>query len=73
MKLPKSNLLYMLVERRMSTVNNGGGGIDVKAIASEKATQIVDSVKQNMTSSIQFVDDTLGVTEVSIISDSILF
>ena len=76
MKLPRSNNnnLCVIIHRGLSSngkngsVSSGGGvgdiGNGVKAIASEKATQIVDSVKQNMTSSVQFVDDTLGVTEV---------
>lgn len=76
MKLPRSNNnnLCVMIHRGLSSngkngsVSSGGGvgdiGNGVKAIASEKATQIVDSVKQNMTSSVQFVDDTLGVTEV---------
>ena len=63
MKLPKNNW-FVLVERRLSTNNVNGVESGVKAIATEKATQLVDSVKRNMTSSIQFVDDTLGVTEV---------
>lgn len=78
MKLPRNstnNNLCVLIHRGLSSNGKNGGGSSgvadigngVKAIASEKATQIVDSVKQNMTSSIQFVDDTLGVTEVSIL------
>lgn len=76
MKLPRTNNnnLCVLIHRGLSS--NGKNGSDssgavgdisngVKAIASEKVTQIVDSVKQNMTSSVQFVDDTLGATEVS--------
>ena len=77
MKLPRTNNnnLCVIIHRGLSSngkngsLSSGGGGVGeigngVKAIASEKATRIVDSVKQNMTSSVQFVDDTLGVTEV---------
>lgn len=74
MKLPRNNNnnLSVLIHRALSSNGKNGSGSsdvsnignDVKAIASEKATKIVDSVKQNMTSSVQFVDDTLGVTEV---------